>query len=347
MDKSFSAFDYLPIGCAVTDVDFVIRFWNIRMEAWTGWKKEDMIGCSLLEKFPRLQMKHYQSRLSLFLETHIPMVFVHQLNGTLFPHRENKKYNTIHHVTVTWFEMFQQEPLILFSVEDRTELSQRIQLARREELELQRTIKEKEYLMQEMNHRIKNNLNMIRSLISLQKDIVEDQQFQQYLEDIEGRVLSFAKLHEILSKNTVVDTIHLGSYVTDLANELFASLVNTQSRAELHIHTDDLEVSSKIAVSMGLIITEALLNAIKYGIGNRNEGQIILSLKTYELEEHSHKVCITISDDGPGFSDPDNPFHSNSLGLGLIEMFATQLKGEFKRYNKNGAVVEIGFTING
>jgi two-component sensor histidine kinase len=237
----------------------------------------------------------------------------------------------VQHITATFFLDKDQDHLALLAVEDRSEVSARIRSARQElakrietEETLRKAIAEKEFLMRELNHRVKNNLSMILSMISLQQETVESESFRSTLEDLDGRIRSFSLLHEMLYKSPDTTNIRLDIYVGNIVREMFESLRNPDSGAVLETEIEAIELPFQSALYLGLIASEALTNAIKYAINNRSGGFITISVKA--LPEGL--IELRVRDDGPGFKPGLDPMSGDSLGMKLIRLLATELKGK-------------------
>lgn len=346
MREHFSVFDHLPIGVAITDLNFRVLFWNTSLEQWTGWGRHGMIGVSLLDRFPHLREKPYHGRLALLLETRSPLIFSHQLHGAFFPHRRTAEDQRIQHVTVTFYSLSSDESSLIFSVEDRTEVSQRIQAARMNERELQRALEEKDLLMRELNHRVKNNLNMILSFIELQRGTTADPVFLHGLDDLDGRIRSFSAIHEALYRSDRADWIPVDQYLRSVTEELFATMRRNGCKSELRYELENIAVRSKEALYLGLITVEALTNAVKYGIGKRETGMVTIHFGHTETGKGKRGLILSIADDGPGFLEPRSPHTADSLGIRLIEILAGELGAQVRRYNHQGAVISLTFSTD-
>jgi len=344
----FSAFDLVSIGVAVTDTSLRIRFWNTCLEDWTGRSRESVLGREIAEILPRLAEKQYQSRLGLLLESGAPLIFSHQLHGSLFTGRDPLRQERVQHTTVTSFKDPEDTPHLLFSVEDRTEVSLRTRSARQElelrvktEKALRNALAEKDFLMREINHRVKNNLNMILSIINLQRSSADSEAFSHGLNDLEGRIRTFSSLHEALYRQDRADIIAMDDYLYRVCDDLFHSLRAPGSRARLICSLQPLELPPRLALHIALLTVEALTNSIKYGIAGRNDGTISVSLNVQDGGE----ARLVIEDDGPGFADPETPGGGSSLGMSLLGIFAEELGGRLTLENAPGARVSVQFSI--
>jgi PAS domain S-box-containing protein len=348
----FSVYDHLSIGVAITDTSFNIQLWNACIEDWTGWKREEVVNKSLFSLFPHLEERHYKARFDLLLETRAPVIFSWQVHGSFFPHRSDRERKRIQHVTATWITDPSGTPCILFSVEDRTEVSLRIKAARNKEKELQQAVKEKEFLMKELNHRVKNNLTMILGFISIQRDSFDDSRMIQALDDLDGRVRTFSALHEYLYKNDTADAISAPWYLEKVTGDLFVSMRKPGAKTELFLDVEPLFLKNKSALYIGLITVEALTNAVKYGMRSRTEGKVTVTLQTAQTKTGQGRIVLTIRDDGTGFTSQEialAPAHpremskTESMGLKLIDILAREMGAKVERFNEKGAVICITF----
>ena len=331
MNGGYVLFDHVPLGIIVCSKGQTVDFWNSCMEDWTGIARHEICGQSLFSFFPRLSEVRYRKRLDLLLEGGPPIIFSYQLNGCIFSHRDHHRLERVQHITATSFLGDGQERLALLAVEDRSEVSARIRAARLELVKrieteeiLRKAVAEKEFLMRELNHRVKNNLNMILSMINLQQEKMESESLKASLDDLDGRIRSFALLHEMLYKSPDTTNIRLDNYIGNIVQELFESQRNPDSGAVLETEIEALELPFQSALHLGLIASEALTNAMKYAINN--QGGKVVSVSVKALSEHSME--LRVRDDGPGFRPGFDPMSGNSLGLKLIQVLTSELKGE-------------------
>lgn len=191
--------------------------------------------------------------------------------------------------------------------------------------DLKNALDEKELLLKELNHRVKNNMQTIVSLIRLQSDEVEDEKLRDILLTIQNRISAMGHLHELLYRQDNIEYIDVYEYF-----ELLIEEVKDSYDSYIDIH---LEITTKLkmeqAIYCGLIINELITNSFKYAFKGKEEGNIFVSLK-----KENGIIKLIVSDDGIGY---DNETPSNSLGLTLVNTLAVnQLRGEIKIDSKNG-----------
>ncbi|GGF22662.1 hypothetical protein GCM10011518_34860 [Flavobacterium limi] len=203
---------------------------------------------------------------------------------------------------------------------------------------LQNLVKEKESLMQEIHHRVKNNLQIVMSLLNSQSSTLKNKEAFDAIQKSQHRLYAISLLHKKLYRTDIVREIEMENYINDLLHNFRDTFDMQQIIFEAAI--DSLFLDEAQAVSVGLILNESITNAIKYGFPENQKGTISISMKSLE----NFKVQLQIKDNGIGF--PKDFDVSETLGINLISGLAHQLDGEVSFFNDNGAVVEIQFIKN-
>lgn len=196
----------------------------------------------------------------------------------------------------------------------------------------------KEVLLQEVHHRINNNLQIISSLLTLQANSADDEKLTEYLKQSQNRIQSLSVLHELLYQNDSPLQIKMDEYlhkVLDFHREVLATL---PAKVEIEISTTNAVFSTKMAVPLALIVNELVTNSIKYAFKDAETGIISISLNATE----NNSWLLTVSDSGKGLPDDTN-FRKDSLGLRLVTIMTKQIKGTLTKYNRDGAIFEIRF----
>lgn len=203
---------------------------------------------------------------------------------------------------------------------------------RESEARIQRVLQEKEVLLREVHHRVKNNLQVIYSLLRLQAGYVQNGNLLQVLKECRERVQAMALLHDQLHRAKDLSSINLGEYIKTLAASLFCSYGVPSSQIGLNLKLEDIAVPIDTAIPCGLIVHELVSNAVRHAFPDGARGQVSLGLRA----QPGHRVEITVGDDGIGFSPPTDPAITQSLGLRLIGLLATQIEAEVDRPSGNG-----------
>jgi PAS domain S-box-containing protein len=194
------------------------------------------------------------------------------------------------------------------------------------ENKLRESLNEKEILIQEVNHRVKNNLQMIISLFSLQGESIDDPERIANLKDIQQRVQSMALIHEKIYNSESIGKINFQKYVKDLIKEIFHSYQTSSSNVKHTLEIEPLSLEINMAIPLALILNELILNALKYAFNGREKGNFILRLK----KKSAKQIHLTISDDGIGIPENIKIYSTKTLGLRLVRVLTQQLNGRVK-----------------
>jgi len=207
-------------------------------------------------------------------------------------------------------------------------------------MEVEQQVKEKETLLKEVHHRVKNNLQTVSSLLSLQARSMNDPEMKSMIKSSQNRVNSMAMVHEMLYMREDLSKIEYKSYVEELSDYLVRSIKGTDNKIKVAIDIIDINLGIDTAIPLGLLINEAITNSLKYGIKDNGEGEINITLK----KENEDDYVLNIGDNGDGYAENINPQTTKSLGLKLIYNLTRQLKGSIlKDDNKKGTNYIIKF----
>ncbi len=206
---------------------------------------------------------------------------------------------------------------------------------------LKSSLNEKNILLKETHHRVKNNMQIISSLLNLQMRYLDKDDAADVLKESQNRVKSMAIIHEKLYQSHDLNSIKIADYVNSLVRDLFYSLNITEGHIKLLIDVEDINLSIETAIPCGLIINELVSNSLKYAFPNNKNGKVLISIKSnddgYEL---------IISDDGVGFPEELDYKNTNSLGLQLVNSLTEQIDGKIDMDQSNGTKFIINFNDN-
>jgi two-component sensor histidine kinase len=202
---------------------------------------------------------------------------------------------------------------------------------------LRESLSEKEVLLKEIHHRVKNNLQVISSILSIQSSFIADRQSLDYFRDCETRVQSMALVHEQLYQTDTFARIQISTYLGELISSLYSAMTVPSGRVTISQEVEDLSLHLDQAIPVGLVVNELLSNALKYAYPPGGTGEIAL-----RVEYLSGQAIIDVRDWGVGM-DPEAP-HSESLGLQLVEALAKQLRGEV-RFSRAEPGLEVRFAF--
>ncbi len=207
------------------------------------------------------------------------------------------------------------------------------------EKKLQSSLKEKETLLREIHHRVKNNLQTISSLLDLQADTISDPSTLESFRSSQSRIRSMALIHERLYKSENLSRINATEYVQSLTEYLEGTFIPNSTEIIILNDVDNLLLNLDLAIPCGLIITELVSNSMKYAFLNKSRGTVLISLKIFEKD----KLLLSVKDDGEGIPNRKNRENISSLGLQLVDLFVQQLKGTISFDSENGTNVKIIF----
>lgn len=200
------------------------------------------------------------------------------------------------------------------------------------EEKISHTLKEKETLLREIHHRVKNNLQIISSLLKLHADKANDRNFTVLVEESQNRIISMALIHEMLYANSDLSKINLAQYAKSLFEKLQSSYNKGFVKLKLKIPSDfHYEIDKMIPI--GLIMNEVMSNSFKYAFSNK-KGEICISIA---------KNTLVISDNGIGIPDNQLKKTKASFGLQLIDLLAEQLDASIAIKNFSGTTIELKF----
>lgn len=209
------------------------------------------------------------------------------------------------------------------------------------EIELTNSLNEKDILLKEVHHRVKNNMQVISSILNLQSAFVSDESVLAVLRESQNRIRAMASIHERLYRTKNFSDIKFSAYVKNLAE----SLVNTYELSEIPVKLfftlDEVFLTLNTAIPCGLIINELISNCLKYAFVGREEGLIEIGLK-----QDNKLITLTIGDDGVGIPDDVNFENTDTLGLQLVSTLVEQIEGKVELNKERGTKFSIIFNSN-
>jgi two-component sensor histidine kinase len=205
--------------------------------------------------------------------------------------------------------------------------------------QLRNSLVEKETLLKEVHHRVKNNLQVISSLLKMQSDLLSNETAVAALKESQQRVLSMALIHERLYGSRQMDAVDFAAYAETLTGELFYSYARPKGHVMRRLKLSRLLLNIDQAIPCGLILNELVTNALKYAFPDDRSGEITIEL----TQPSANWVRLTVADDGVGLPEGFTWQHSKSLGLPIVEILAKQLGGQLSVQNNGGAVFSVEF----
>lgn len=214
-----------------------------------------------------------------------------------------------------------------------------LQRSKKAEETIKASLNEKELLLKEVHHRVKNNLQVISSLFSLQSQYIEDPQILSILSDSQNRIGSMALIHEKLYHSSNLAKIDFADYIQNLVSNLFASYNISPNLIRLKLHISNISLNLDRAIPCGLLINELVTNSLKHAFPKQQAGEISIDFSV----NPKGKVCLIVKDTGVGLPEGLDLQMINSLGLRLVRALTRQLKGKLEVFNSNGTVFQIIF----
>lgn len=233
-------------------------------------------------------------------------------------------------------------------VAERTEKLRKANVLLREEVaqrkkaeeDLKKRLDERTVLLRELYHRVKNNMQVIISLMNLQLRKIEDPAVRHLMEETRNRVRAMALVHEMLYKSENLSEINLARYIPLLASQVFSSLENKSQKVRKIVEAEDIMVTLDKAIAVGLILNELITNSLMHAFPEGRAGTLGI-----RVQKKDHTVAIRVSDDGTGIPQDVNWREPSTLGLRIVMSLVGQLKGTIDLDRRQGTAFSIEFGI--
>ena len=208
------------------------------------------------------------------------------------------------------------------------------------EEQIKASLEEKEVLLREIHHRVKNNMQVITSLLRLQSDTIKDQQYADMFQESQERIKSMALIHEKLYQSRDLSRVDFNEYIKSLINSLFRSYGIDTDRIVTKLKIEDVSLGLDHAIPCGLIINELVSNSLKYAFPEDRKGEISVTLRSINEDE----LELTVSDNGTGIPEDLDIRNTDSVGLELVTILAEdQLEGKIDLDRTGGTTFRILF----
>lgn len=218
-------------------------------------------------------------------------------------------------------------------------LQQEIQERKQAETQLKNSLNEKEVLLKEIYHRVKNNLLVVSSLLEIQCSSIEDPEMIRILQNSQERIYSMALVHEQLYRSDNLQKIDISLYIKALLDNISTSHINSEEKINLIVDAQEINLNIETVNSCGLIINELITNALEHAFTEQEQGNIWLNLK-YNAEG---EIELIIKDDGRGMPSDFDFDDAESLGLRLVKILTRQLEGKLELDLSQGTCFKITF----
>ncbi len=208
-------------------------------------------------------------------------------------------------------------------------------------IEVEKSLHEKEYLLKEIHHRVKNNLQIVSGILQLQAVHTKDRKIKYIMNESQNRIKSMALIHQMLYQNEDIRYIPFKQYLQKLSLQIMSALMVDSKKIKVNLIVEEIYFDVETAIPLGLIVNELISNAIKYAYPEDATGQIDIWLKN----ESDKNYSLIISDDGVGLPEDFNITTTKTLGLQLVNMLCKQLKSELSYRNYKGAEFTLKFKL--
>jgi PAS domain S-box-containing protein len=215
-----------------------------------------------------------------------------------------------------------------------------ISTRKKQDQKLKKSLAEKEVLLQEIHHRVKNNLAIISSLLELQKENISED-MKELLSSSQARIKSIAKVHEKLYKSTTLSDIPLDTYIEELAEEIKKAYTSKEKEIELSLDVSSINVDIDDAIPIGLILNELINNAFKHAFKDLDKGIIKIS-----LQGTADSMELIVANNGNKLAEDFNPEESDSLGMTLIKVLIKKINGSLEINSSKWTSFNITFNLD-
>lgn len=319
--------DSAPVLIWMSQTNSLFNYFNQRWLDFTGRNLEQEVGKGWLQGIHPEDVKHYLENYRVSFYTHQSFTIEYRLR------REDGEYRWILNQGVPRFNLNGKFAGYIGSCID---ISDR----KKAEEQIQNSLQEKEILLKEIHHRVKNNLHIISNLLDLQSDYIEGQKVQELFADSQNRIQSMALIHEQLYQSENLGLVDFSEYINALIDNLFCSYSDRESLIKPIINVEAITLNLETAIPCGLLINELVTNSFKHGFPNGESGEICIELH----QDKQEKIHITIKDNGIGIPPDFDWENSSSLGLKLVRILSKQLKAKIDFDGSKGTVVNLIFS---
>lgn len=205
---------------------------------------------------------------------------------------------------------------------------------------INKSLLEKDLLIKEVHHRVKNNLQIVSSLLKLQAGKSNNEKIKISLQEAHDRINSMALLHQLLYRNNEMTSLSFDVYLTSLINQISSSFSSEDKSIKIESNLMPLELDLDTAIPLGLITNELLSNAYKHAFSGKDG---VVKIQLMKLAKNTYQ--LKIADNGKGLPDNFNEVITDSLGLDIVNILSDQISAELNIYNDNGANFEIIFKV--
>lgn len=315
-----------PLAFIEWTPDLFVRRWSSRAEQLFGWPASEAEGKSLKE----LGIQPSDAKEDL----------ADLLDPVAGGQRANNRFESLHctpgggKIYCEWYNTAvnngKKRPVsILSQISDVTERKQ-------SERTLRKSLHDKETLLEEIHHRVKNNLAVISGLLELQILTTDDGRIAHTLRNSQSRIQSMAMVHEKLYRSPTLSHVRLDEYIQDLAEAILTTFSSEQKELTLDLSLEEAEIDIQTAIPLGLLLNELMVNSVKHAFAGLEKGTI-----TARLLQTDEGLELTVSDDGKGLPEKFRLEKTTSMGMSLVQTLSRQLNARISYESNQGASFHI------
>ncbi|MEM4196113.1 MAG: PAS domain S-box protein, partial [Methanothermobacter sp.] len=300
-----SIFENTGSATTIVDEDTTILMVNREFERLSGYSREEIEGkMSWKEFLADEDLKRMEEYHHLWMKDPALVPRVHNF-------RFRDRHGNIKYIRMN-ADPIPGTTMIVASLVDVTDI-------REAEEEILRSLREKEVLLREIHHRVKNNLQIISSLLNLQLSRIGDEELRKIVRESQGRIKAMAMIHEHLYQSESLERVNFREYVEKLVGDI---IISHGVSVRKNIEIEDMELDLDTAIPLGLIINELVTNSIKYAFPD-GRGTITIGMRKAD-----GSVELVVADDGVGLPEDVDPSSTGTLGLKLVGLLTEQLNGK-------------------
>jgi PAS domain S-box-containing protein len=320
-----SAESYRELADSIADVFFEMdknlkyTYWNKASENLTGISANDALGKSLNDIFPDVKGTNVEKMYLEVLRTQRPKFFENQ-------------YQIKNNIFFFEISAYPSKRGLSVFVKDITK-------RKHTENQIKEALREKEVMLNEIHHRVKNNLQIIVSLLRIQLRSIKDEKIREFFKISQNRIKSMALIHDSLHKSKNLSRVNFSNYVRNMTTHLF-SIYNEEARhVSLDLEAGEIYIDINRALPCGLIINELVSNSLKHAFPKEREGKVGIKID----ENMGKQFTLIVSDNGIGFPRELDIQNTDTLGMQLVRDLVLQLEGSIELDRNDGTTFKITF----
>ncbi len=322
-----AVFNSIQDGISVLNTDLSIRYVNPVMEKWYG-EQMPLIGGTCYKKYHNREEPCENCPTLRSMENG-------QAESEIIPGVPGEVESEPDWIQITSYPLKDVDSGRLLGV---VEFVRDITASVRTEHELKESLRQQEILVKEIHHRVKNNLNIVVSLLKLQRDEIDSvDKAKAAFDESMKRIHSMALIHESLYRRDKLSEVEMDSYISTMIDQIKYS-ISSVNDIEYILDLEKIYLDITKAVPCGIIINELITNAAKHAFSDHSEKKISISLK-----REGEKVSLSVSDNGVGLPEDFSIQNSSSLGMSLVNILIKQLEGEISMNDRNGTTFVLQF----